>query len=60
LHSHAKISILVNRQEAQGPGTQLTGVDRGKTPDFEMSLPVPSGYAWQYIFAIVAFSNKLF
>jgi hypothetical protein len=30
---------------------------RGKKPDFEMSLAVPSGYAWQYIFAIVAFFN---
>jgi hypothetical protein len=48
------------KQEAQGPGAQLTGAGRGKKPDFEMSLAVPSGYAWQYIVAIVVFSIKLF
>jgi hypothetical protein len=28
------------KQEAQGFGAQLTGVDSGKKPDFEMSLAV--------------------
>jgi hypothetical protein len=41
------------------PSAQLTGAD-GKKPDLEISLAVPSGYAWQYIFAIVAFSIKIF